>query len=512
MTIEETFARFEKYAGALWHGGRERFAGFGKIPAFNLLEGVLIPRKCLCAALEKGCVCVAYGTQFLSRPRIKGIRRFYFEEGKYPGPEDLASAISAARDSFRARDAAIVLSVPRPWTLVRVVELPAVVKENLASVIAYELDRLTPFNPTEAMYDFSVASEEDGKLSVIIIAMRAQTAEPYLEALAAKDMSPGRITTGLTGFGTLCGILGNGGHLALCMSVNDDGYEGCLTKEGVFLFGTSGDFPGQDREDNLALIREELVPMIARFEREGVPPVVLLRRSPGYADFEDRVGIPVKVITDDDLRNVFGTDPGDGLTGPLGGLVETIWPGTKGFNLASKGLQPAARNPITPVSYVLAGLIVLAMILYLIVPLQMEKAKLDKIEYQIGTRKAEVRTIEAMKQEAAAIEGDITVIRDFKESSPMSLDVMKELTTTLPKNVWLTRMRITGETVETEGYAGSATEMLPKLEHSNLFKKVEFTAPTIRDARQNADRFVMKMELEGFEKKKTGGPKGEIKK
>jgi len=150
------------------------------------------------------------------------------------------------------------------------------------------------------------------------------------------------------------------------------------------------------------------------------------------------------------------------------------------------------------------------MILYLIVPLQMEKAKSDRIEYQIGIRTAEVRTIEAMKQEAAAIEGDITVIRDFKESSPMSLDVMKELTTILPKNVWLTRLRITGETVETEGYAGSARKASKS--STPPFQEGRITAPTIRDARQNADRFVMKMELEGFEKKKTGGPKGEIKK
>ncbi|HEX2966114.1 MAG TPA: PilN domain-containing protein, partial [Syntrophorhabdaceae bacterium] len=68
---------------------------------------------------------------------------------------------------------------------------------------------------------------------------------------------------------------------------------------------------------------------------------------------------------------------------------------------------------------------------------------------------------------------------------------------------WLTRTRITEQTVEIEGYAGTATTILPKLEQSNMFQKVEFTSPTVRDARMNADRFVMRMELEGA-KPKTG--------
>ena len=93
----------------------------------------------------------------------------------------------------------------------------------------------------------------------------------------------------------------------------------------------------------------------------------------------------------------------------------------------------------------------------------------------------------------------------------MALNIMKELTTILPKTVWLTRTRITEETVEIEGYAGAATEILTKLEQSPLFKKVEFTSPTIRDAKMNLDRFVVKMEIEGFEKKQAGGEKNEKK-
>lgn len=150
------------------------------------------------------------------------------------------------------------------------------------------------------------------------------------------------------------------------------------------------------------------------------------------------------------------------------------------------------------------------MALNLIVPLYMEKTRVDRIEREIMSRRTEVKAIEALRQESSAIDSEIAAVRNFKVSAPMTLDITKELTNILNKNVWLTRLRITGETVEIEGYAASATEVLPRLEQSPLFKKVEFSSPTIRDTRLNADRFVIKMELEGFEKK-TGAKPNEKK-
>jgi general secretion pathway protein L len=512
MTINELLARSGRYAGTLRvRAGRMAFALRDAL-VFNVLEGVVIPKKCLCAALEKGRVSVAYGTRFLGRPGIKGLRRYPFDEGQYPRPEDLSSAISEAVDDFGARGAAVVLSIPRRWVLARVVELPAVVRENLASVIAYELDRLTPFSPAEAMYDFTVSSEENGKLRIAIVVMRAQTARPYLDALGETGVTLEAITTDLTAFGTLCSILGDGQGTALCTSVDEEGYEACLMRDGAFVSGTSEDFTSRDRVNNAALVRRGLAPMLEGLEREGTPPLVILSRPREYEGLDEEMGAPVRVIDREDVKRVLKADVEGGIAGPLGGLVEAIWPGVKGFNLASKGFEAPGKNPVTRFTYALLGLIAVAMVLGLILPVEMEKARLDRIEYQIKARRPEIRSIEALRQEISAIDADLSRIREFKESTPMSLEVMKELTSILPKSVWLTRLRITGETVEMEGYAGSATEILPKLEQSALFKKVEFSSPTIRDTRLNADRFVIKMEIEGYEKKKKGGAGDEKKK
>jgi general secretion pathway protein L len=138
--------------------------------------------------------------------------------------------------------------------------------------------------------------------------------------------------------------------------------------------------------------------------------------------------------------------------------------------------------------------------LYIIAPLKIEEKRVIEIDRQIALRKDEIKKIVALKKEIEAVKTELSAISDFKQGKPMALNILKELTAILPKNTWLSRVRITETTVELEGYSASATGILSKLEASSYFKKVEFASPTFRDARMNADRFNIKMEIEGFTK------------
>ncbi len=152
-------------------------------------------------------------------------------------------------------------------------------------------------------------------------------------------------------------------------------------------------------------------------------------------------------------------------------------------------------------------------VLYLISPAKIEEKRLLEIDRQITLRKEEVRKVEALKKEMESLDKEIATINDFKGNRQMALNILKELTTILPKNAWLSRVRVTQTTIELEGYASSATGLLPKLEASPFFKKAEFASPTFRDTRMNADRFNIKMEIEGVKKdelkKKEGTDEGD---
>ena len=269
-----------------------------------------------------------------------------------------------------------------------------------------------------------------------------------------------------------------------------------------------GTFPAHERENNLNRVAEDIIPLLDQLKNRGISPAVFLCPVEGYTMLQEKIGVPVRILKKDDIQTKFKTVGKDIIFTPLGGLLEAIWPGTKGLNLISKGAKEVKKVP-RAITIILLLIIIAMIIPYLVLPLEMQKNRLREIDAHIASRKGEIKKIEALKKEISTLSGEIARIKDFKESRPMALNMMKELTTLLPNTVWLTRTRIAEETVEIEGYASVATEILTKLEQSKLFKKVEFTSPTIRDTRMNADRFVIKMEIEGFEKKQAGGEKDE---
>ena len=176
------------------------------------------------------------------------------------------------------------------------------------------------------------------------------------------------------------------------------------------------------------------------------------------------------------------------------------------MNLLDKGMHKSQKTPMALTIILLSVLVALGLF-WLASPLQVAEKRIEIIDREIAARRYEVKKIEALKKDLEGMEKEIAIIETFKTSKPVMLDLLKEMTRILPTNTWLSRIRFTESTVEIEGYAASATEILPKLEVSGHFKKVEFASPTARDVRLNADRFSIKMEIEGLPEEKAKNEK-----
>jgi general secretion pathway protein L len=353
--------------------------------SLNLADERIAPRRRLSVLLESGGVSVAFSSRFLSRMKPRGIRRYPVEAGAYPMPEVLASAVALAEKDLKAAGAQITLVVPKAWTIVKTTELPLVVKDTLSDVIAYELDRLTPLSPERAFYDFQIIAEDENRIRILIAATKAETLQPYLEALKEKGITIGRV--GLS----------------------------------------PSDVPGLDRMGN--------------------------------EDVIDRI------------------------------------------NLLDNGIHRLPKTPMA-VTILLLSILIASGLFWMVSPLQIEEKKGAIIDQEIAARKDEVAKVEALKKELEGLEKEIAAINAFRTARPLTINLLKEMTRILPNSVWLSRVRVTESTVEIEGYAASATDILPKLEASRYFKKVEFASPTTRDVRLNADRFIVKMEIEELPEEK----------
>jgi len=177
-----------------------------------------------------------------------------------------------------------------------------------------------------------------------------------------------------------------------------------------------------------------------------------------------------------------------------GGIVD-------GINLLDKGIHRGPKIPVA-LTVLLLAVLIASGLFWMASPVQIEEKKIATIDGEIAARKDEVKKVEALKKELEGLEKEITAINAFRTARPLTINLLREMTQVLPNNVWLFRVRFTESTAEIEGYSTSAADTLPKLEASPYFKKVEFASPTMRDVRLNADRFIIKMELEGLSEEK----------
>jgi len=492
---------------------KEMWNPLQRILTFSIADDIIAPKKNLCVSIDKGSLSIAYGSRFLSQMKIRKSRKYPMDQERYPQPEGLASSVALTMSDFGIAKTDVTLSIPKAWAIIKTVEFPSTVKENLSDVVSYELDRLTPLSPEDAFYDFRVLKENSKILTLLIVVAKADSITPYVNALREKGIHVSRVTVNLSCIGTLCHYMDKK-ETSIFMEIKKDGYEGALFSDGLITHAFTGSFPTTDEKSKIETMMTEIEPLLNEAKQEGKSPQImaLLKDSnPTLKEMLKLQSLPVRILNETDTK-IKLSEPQEELTyAAIGGILESLWPNAKAMNLLEKGRHEISKTPMT-FTIILICTIIALWILYMIAPLQIEGKRLKEIDRQITVRKDDIKKIEGIRKEIDGLSNEIFTIHDFKGNKPITLNIIKELTIILPKTAWLTRVKISEATVEIEGYASSATELLPKLETSKYFEKVAFASPTFRDARMNSDRFIIKMEIEGIKKDEQEKSKGEKRK
>jgi len=469
-----------------------------RVLTFSPAGDIIAPQKNLSASIDKGNISIAYGSRFLSKISIKGIKQYSFEEDRYPQPEDLLSSLSFAVNDFSASKSDITLSIPKAWTIIRTVEFPSTVKENIPDVVSYELDRLTPFTAGEAFFDFRVLENKGDRVSLLLMAAKTDQIRPYIDLLNENGFTVSRITVNLSAIGSLFRYMDKKSD-TLFVEIGSTGYECGLFSNGLPAHNFSGTLTGLDEKTKIEVISGDTKSLLNMSQNKGRAPriVALFKdKSPGLRELlTSGLGIPVSIMGETDIGLRLPLPYKEIPPAAVGDVIQSLGPDANGFNLLKKGRYEKQTTPFA-LTILLMLAIAIIWIFYLVAPLKVEEKRLQEISGQIVLKKEEAKKVEALKKEAESLREKTTAVNNFKNNRIMTLNILKELTSTLPKNAWLSRARIASTSVDIEGYAGKATELLPKLEASKYFRKVEFSSPTIRDAKMNAERFNIKMEIE----------------
>jgi len=439
-----------------------------------------------------------------------GVRDYQvWELGEEGGDiRSLARQIEEFTRKGRPANREYVLGIPRERAIVKEIELPTAVEENLPQVIQYELEKYIPFSPDEVYYDYQIIGRypEDDQLRILLVAVKKDTLDHYLEILQKAHITP-----------LIVDISSNAliNTVIFKRSLADQEYRVIIQVdhpwvEFLLLEGRSLRYSRVFKtvaDELLPTLRKELeyacwlgIPEGAEQTRikellilgEGTEIEAISRSLAEQTEIEATIMDP-----NDGLRPTRPDQPNPpaSLAYPVGLALRGLGKTWSKLNLLPLELRRKKSKGGLVFTFILLSLIVILGMTNLSARFIQERRLLNRLEQRISQLKKEVSVIEKRQREAEEIIKKLKFFESLEQRSPTELEVLKELTTILPEDAWLTNFSLEGNRLMIHGFASSAASLIPLLDDSPLFQNVQFASP-ITKGRESSERFKIKLELE----------------
>jgi general secretion pathway protein L len=397
------------------------------------------------------------------------------------GGDQIEPALRAKLRELRVRTKRVHVGIPRRRAVVKAIELPAVAGADLRRMVGFELERHLPFPAADAIFDFHVLAETPGQpVRVLLVAVERRVFERVAELVRDAGLAPRLVDVTLHGIAALlAGVPGAGARDAhVVLHLEDAQAELAVVRLGRPVISRAFPLPPESKERSQVL-GDELRRTLAALrleDREAVTEVTVTG---------DRAALPgsdwaeLPMHFDIALPSGIGSDAAAHLPAvamalrqPNRGVLRT--------NLMPEALRP--RPFPWPVATT-AALAVLSLLLALAIPgvtALRDERRLQALEQSLQRLAPDVRQAEQLAGATEAARREVETLRGFDAQHVRALPVLRELTDLLPADVWLTNLSIDRKGVELSGFANSASQLIPMLEASPTFERVEFTSPVTK--------------------------------
>ena len=398
-------------------------------------------------------------------------------------PEEKTAEIRKVVNAFlrehKIPAADIFLAIPRYLTILRYIELPVAVKENLRGSLLYEMEKYVPLPIGDIYFDCQIIAEdrEANRLTVLLIAVKKELIDPYLDRenpLGAGISGIEINSTALANYLSYKPPAATADTYAIAC-LGGQHLELSLVKKGYLQYSRYVKIEKKDEGNLQSLILEALE---------------LVRKTPGLEQGRlevvtcgadaDRVVELLKDREDIGLRplELTGTGIPSGVLAPAYGLaLKGIQKVPVGINLLPVGLQKKVSKIGYYMMFVLAGLFFLSILAWGVSNILHQNRVSDKLNSEVKRLSAEVANINQTQAKLKELESKIDAINALRQRHIPALDVLRDLSKELPAGAWLDRLSFTDKGGEIEGYADSASALIPLLAASPLLKDVAFLSP-----------------------------------
>jgi Tfp pilus assembly protein PilN len=165
------------------------------------------------------------------------------------------------------------------------------------------------------------------------------------------------------------------------------------------------------------------------------------------------------------------------------------------LELLPPALRPRHLTRTQLVTIGTAAAVVLLGITALLIPGYRASRQLAHINEEIAQLDPEVRAVDRLLSELERRRSLLTAVAAIEAGSVRPLPALRELTELLPADAWLTMLALDTKGAELTGQAQQAAALIPLLENSSRFERVEFSSPVTRG--RDREQFRIRATWEG---------------
>ena len=399
----------------------------------------------------------------------------------------------------------VSICIPRGKVVVRFIRLPLNTRENLRRVLEYEAPRYTPFDKEDFYFDYQILGEDKEGLRLIAVFVKKEEITAYLSLLKKLGIQP--VSIQIPSAAALNLFFYNEGREKGNLSI-------LLDLSGNF--GEMNLLQGKEWKESFHLPLPEEgkeVRIVDALKHSGVNGEALIR-----ADFFiyglDAVerppllwgsSIPARKISFPPLTRIKIGESGprpDALYSSIGVPLQGLTKTAVELNLLPPEMRKKVRQIAKPLFMILGLLALVLSITWGMGIYSRYQKELETLRTEVQKKKPEVEAVEKLQKKRGDLLKEISELEKIKSAKFSMIDILQEVTRTLPASVWVWNFKCSGREVEISGFADSASDLIPLLDRSPLFERVEFLAPVTKERERRGggekerERFKIRMRLE----------------
>jgi len=340
-----------------------------------------------------------------------------------------------------------------------IISLPRTSQKDIENALRYELEKHLPLPIDEYMYDFEVIEKRQKTSKSLVLSIKKERLRWLIDAVTG---------SGLRLFGIRCSFFE-----ALNEFISSKYIDG-----SIFIEHSEDDY------------------WVAGI-RKGYPEVVKFIKK-------DLLEKEIETLKETFRAGLYGIDIGKypenlkitGLPLSIAHLI-AVAPFRRRavvFDFLEKEKKPQMDY----LPFVAVLLISVSLALYIFTDIgayYKEHSALKETDAQIEIMKQTAKGIIEESRALSKTAERIDFLFTFRKDSGIPIMALRELSTALPKDAWLTDFSSDSSgKIEIKGLAPRAADIIEPLEGSKVFKNIEFSAPVTR--KDSLQRFSLKMEIE----------------